>query len=363
ELMKVGGGTLEIGGTQANAIATAPRVQRGTLLLNKSPGVAAFNSSGATVVVGDDLAGAATLRFGAANQLPAATNLLVASNGTVDLNGQSQIVSGLILTSGTLGGAQVSIGAGGTLTNTGGLALQSASGASLGGSSTISGGTLALTTFTAATNATRTWQVNDVAVGVDLLVTSAIVDGGGLASMSLTKQGVGTLKFGGAVSNSYTGTTTVSNGTLLLGKTASALAMSGPLVVGDANLTGGGLQSDLVRWEASNQLPAWQAPVTVNAAGWLDLDGFSQAIGAADDATALSINLGVVDTDAGTLTLNGNLTLTAATTSAGLSAPSSAANVFGATVNGNATLIAPPQLNGNVSIGDGFARRFDVQDR
>ncbi len=53
-----------------------------------------------------------------------------------------------------------------------------------------------------------------------------------VAGQGIDKVGPGTIAYGGIVSNSYTGTTTVSNGTLLLNKTSDQ-ALNGPLVIGD----------------------------------------------------------------------------------------------------------------------------------
>ena len=58
---------------------------------------------------------------------------------------------------------------------------------------------------------------------------SSVVSGAG----GLTKNGAGTVTVSGTAANTYTGITTVNNGTLVLAKTAGLNAFGGPLVIGD----------------------------------------------------------------------------------------------------------------------------------
>ncbi|QIF00280.1 autotransporter-associated beta strand repeat-containing protein [Roseimicrobium sp. ORNL1] len=76
-------------------------------------------------------------------------------------------------------------------------------------------------------------------------------------SAGLTKAGAGTLTLGGANANTYGGTATVSNGVLLLSKTAGQNAITGNL-----NITGGGK----LRFGANNQV-ADSSAVTVSGSG------------------------------------------------------------------------------------------------
>src|SRR5439155_5921413 len=89
DLIKLGGGQLELSGSLANTISNAPRIKQGTLFLNKPAGVPAISINAATVTVGDDVAGdSATLRFGSKNEFGPSTNInhiQVASNATFDL--------------------------------------------------------------------------------------------------------------------------------------------------------------------------------------------------------------------------------------------------------------------------------------
>lgn len=132
----------------------------------------------------------------------------------------------------------------------------------------------------------QTWRVPEV-LGVltltglvhlpsELTVESAgntIVGGvlSGTGSSALVKTGGGALRLSGLAPNSYSGTTTVNAGTLLLDKT-SAVAVPGALVIGDGNGT------DTVRLLRPEQI-ADNAAVTVNAGGKLDLNGQSETIG------------------------------------------------------------------------------------
>src|SRR5262249_46551084 len=144
----------------------------------------------------------------------------------------------------------------------------------------------------------------------------------------LTKVGTGTLTLAGFDANDYTGTTRVNNGILELAKPAGVNAFNGPLVIGDGL---GNLSSDQVQLSANDQIPDASA-VTVNVTGRLNLNGHSDTIG------ALTVNGGLVDTGAGTLTLGANVTAT---------------SVNFAGQNNSAT------INGNLALG-GAQRTFTV---
>ena len=106
-----------------------------------------------------------------------------------------------------------------------------------------------------------------------LLLHGAITGIGGF-----TKLSGGSLTLGGTNANTYTGTTTVRDGTLLLDKdtlTAFDDAMSGPLVIGEDELPE---NTDVVRWLRCCQLPD-DTDITINASGLLDLNGFGNNVG------------------------------------------------------------------------------------
>ncbi len=134
--------------------------------------------------------------------------------------------------------------------------------------------------------------------------TSTTFSGGITGTGNLTKAGTGTLTLGGTGSNTYTGTTTVSGGTLSLNKTGTQ-ALYGPLVIGDS--TGMSAGPHTVRMQGSNQIFD-TSTVTVYGAGVFDLNNFS------DQIAGLTLHSGTgqsasVTTGTGTLTLAGNLTL------------------------------------------------------
>ncbi|QYM77661.1 autotransporter-associated beta strand repeat-containing protein [Horticoccus luteus] len=106
--------------------------------------------------------------------------------------------------------------------------------------------------------------------------TSEIAVDGGIATGAgtVTKNDAGTLTFSGSSANTYTGTTTVNAGTLVLAKSGAATAIAGNLVIGD------GTGTDTVRLDAANQLASTSA-VTFTAGGTptLNLNGFAQTLG------------------------------------------------------------------------------------
>ena len=133
------------------------------------------------------------------------------------------------------------------------------------------------------------------------------------------------------------------------GKNLSALAMSGALVVGDNSISNGAAGTDVVRYLQDNQLPDYQAGVTVNGTGLFDLNGNSDVIGTADGQPALSVTSGVVATGVGTLTINGNITATATFN-------------IGTLPANNAGIIAPV-ISGKLNLGDIYASTITVNDQ
>ncbi len=159
-LTKTGSGVLQVSGTSANTYSGATVVNAGTLLLAKIAGVNAI-TGGLTIGDGVGGAGADIVRLGAANQIPDTTVINIGASGLLDLNGMSETVAGI---SSASTASQVALGAA-TLT--------------LGDSGSSS--------FAGAISGTG----------------------------SLLKQGSGTITLSGA--NTFTGNTTISAGTLVLG--------------------------------------------------------------------------------------------------------------------------------------------------
>jgi autotransporter-associated beta strand protein len=127
-----------------------------------------------------------------------------------------------------------------------------------------------------------------------LLLNGEISGAGGF-----TKLSTGSLTLAGTNQNTYTGTTIVRDGTLLLDKDALDGAMRGPLVIGEDELPE---DSDVVRNLFCCQLPN-DIQITINASGLLDLNGFNETMG------NLILNGGDVQTGVGIISPTGNLTV------------------------------------------------------
>ncbi|WP_254512258.1 autotransporter-associated beta strand repeat-containing protein [Anatilimnocola floriformis] len=318
EVIKRGGGTLEFAGAFQNTYNASTRVLEGTLDFNKEPGIPAVIN---TVFIGSDRTGApaATLKLSKNEQIrdSGTAGTFIHSSGLLDI-GQTEGFGGtLTMVVAANGGAKIAIGSGGTLTTNGDLTVMAAGTGNATGAS-ITGGTVALQYLGIISVASvRTWQVNDGAIGSDLTVNAAIVDGTGLQSMGITKNGFGALEMGGTTANSITGLTTVNEGALLLNKgngTGGVSALQGTLQVGDNNPQSGFAGSDIVRWLQPNQLADFSAPITVTATGRLELNGKNEVIGNVDAQAALTLQAASsVDLGGGTLGINGNIVSTTST--------------------------------------------------
>ena len=207
----------------------------------------------------------------------AGNSLTKAGAGTLALYGTNTFSGGTVINAGTvLINNNLSLGASGV-------------------AATINAGTLRATEN--ITN-TRNFTLGDVSSTIEVDATKTYTLSGVLSgSGGLTKNGTGTLELSGTSANTFSGAATVNVGTLILNKTAGLNAFAGTLTVGDGV---GGANADVVRLSASNQIP--NVTVTVNNSGLLDLNGYSDAIG------ALTMTGGSVTTGAGTLTLGGNVT-------------------------------------------------------
>jgi autotransporter-associated beta strand protein len=106
---------------------------------------------------------------------------------------------------------------------------------------------------------------------------------------NVTKVGAGTIQFTGTTSNTYTGITTVQDGTLQLGKSGTGIGIPGKLVVGTGTLSPG---SAVLQLLGDSQLQLTTL-TTVNGDGLLDLNNHIQEIG------SLFVVDGTVQTGAG----------------------------------------------------------------
>ena len=118
-------------------------------------------------------------------------------------------------------------------------------------------------------------------------------------SGGVTKGQSGILIYAGNGPNTYSGDTVVNTGELQLAKTiATAGIVNGTLTIGDDI---GGSDADIVREMGANQINS-AIPITINSSGLLDLNDFSDAIG------ALTFSGGHLTTGTGTATLTDNVT-------------------------------------------------------
>jgi autotransporter-associated beta strand protein len=216
--------------------------------------IAAKVRSTGSISAGLTKAGPGALRLGRPGTFAGAATL---SAGTLLVGDDTALGTGtFVITGGTLqadGAAQTLANAltlGGDFTVAGGLALIFNGAAALTGNRTITVTNTGLTNFNGAIGPTF--------------------------FNALTKAGAGTLRLSGTTNNTYTGPTTVSDGTLELNKTLGAVAFGGKLVVGDG---AGPAGSAVARHLQSDNIPD-TSTVTVNADGLYDLNGQSDTVGA-----------------------------------------------------------------------------------
>lgn len=356
EVIKQGNGTLELAGVVGASINNNVRIFDGTLFLNKEPGVSSL--TGGSIFVGDDAGGTNddVLRLAGSDQIDDGRVIQVNSSGLFDLNGNSDVTAGINLVVGPTSAGNIAVGAGGLLTPNGNIQVFTQGTGNATGS-LISGGSLALQVYgVIAGVGQRTFQVNDGAVGNDLTITSAVVDGTGLQQVGIIKTGFGTLELGGTTPNTMSGPSEVREGTLALNKTAGVNALSGQILVGDATVTSGFRRSDVLLFRQANQLPDFAPAIAINhptlgnttypgvyvaSTGLIDLNGFDETIGNADGQTALTVTVGEVSTNGGLLTVIGNIT----------SNPAQGSQLW--------TPISAPTISGRLNLGS-IARVIDV---
>lgn len=128
------------------------------------------------------------------------------------------------------------------------------------------------------------------------------LDVGGVVSGSgFTKSGGQELRLQGAEANTYTGAVTVQVGRMVLDKTDGVVAITGGLVIGDADAT-----AEYVLLQSDEQI-ADTAAVTLDRGGRLEVNGRTETIGSlgnagtTTDATQRTVTLG-----SGTLRTGGN---------------------------------------------------------
>lgn len=138
---------------------------------------------------------------------------------------------------------------------------------------------------------------------------SGVLSGGG----AYTTQGAGTITFSGTSANTYSGTTSVNGGTLVLNKTAGTIAIPTNTTVA----TGATIRTD-----AANQWGTGAVPlVTLNGTATLNLNNNNQKIALASASSTASVTLGSAtlnidntgtDTYAGVISGSGSVVKTSA---------------------------------------------------
>ena len=185
--------------------------------------------AGSGISVGD-LTNNGTLAFNQSNNYTSSDSIsgsgavTKAGAGTLTLGGANSFTGGVAISGGTLAmGSSTALGSGGSLAVNGGtldlrgraLTVNALSGSSAG---TIQSGVAGVVTLT-ATAATSSTFAGSI--------------GNGSGTVALTKSGTGTLRLSG--SNTYTGTTTISSGTLQIGAGGTTGSIAGN-VANDATL-------------------------------------------------------------------------------------------------------------------------------
>lgn len=118
-------------------------------------------------------------------------------------------------------------------------------------------------------------RIATVISGADLTIGMPIANGSATPG-AFTKAGTGTLTFNGSLANTYSGATTITDGTLVLQKTAGVNAIAGNLSLGNAD------GSDVLRLGADNQI-ADTAVITFQSGGGghsakFELNGYVETV-------------------------------------------------------------------------------------
>lgn len=316
-----GNGGVSFHGSSANTYTGTTTVNGGFLSLAKS---AANGAIIGNFVIGDGI-GSDFVSAPASEQINNSSTVTINSSGTLQLSeglGAAETIASLVLNGGEVDGRTT------TLTVTAGISSNAhANTATIrsnpNGALSLGGGNVPFT-------------VADGAAAIDLDVSAQVQNG------SLTKNGLGTMRFSGSFSNTYNGTTTVNEGTLVLSKT-SGNALSGQLVIGDGS---GGPASDVVRLDASGQLgPNVGVAVVVNESGLLNLNNRDQSL-----LGSITLTGGAVTTGMGTLRVGGLVTTNASAQTASISGNLDSSAVGGDTDFDVADGAAPIDLNVSAAV-------------
>ncbi len=322
-LSKGGSATLTLTGT--NTYSGSTTISAGALNANSSAAIGDGSSTNTLVFTGG------TLQAGGTIASPSTRTVTLTAPGTIDSNGNSVSIAGVIsggtslsktgsgalalsatntFTGGfSLTGGEVDVNntqalgtSASTVTITGGTTIDNTSGSSIttvnypqnwNGDFTFAGSNaLNLGTGAVAMNASR-----QVTVTASTLTVGGIISGSGFG---LTKAGNGTLVLTGA--NTYTGNTTIAAGTLNANSTSALGGASNQLIFSGGTLQAGG----------SIASPSTRAVSVASATGTIDTNGQTVSIaGVISGANGLTKNGAATLTLSGANTFQGGLTLNA----------------------------------------------------
>ena len=302
------------------------------------------------------------------------------TGGNTTISGASTYTGGTTLTRGNLLlGNNASLGTGAVALN-GGKISSFSTGSQVPTNNITIGGNV---TLGDAVNNGKLTFAGTIGLGGDtrtLTTESDVVFSNIVSNGGITKTGTGQLTLTGGSANTYSGTTAVNDGTLVLAKTAGVNAIAGGLTIGD------GTNSDTVNLGASEQIADTAVVNMIGTAsgqrGNFQLLGFNETIGGlsgggqvqnasstADSVLTLNVanattqtssavlrntggsttgSLSIVKTGGGTQILDGNMTYTGATT---VSAGSLIVNGNQSAATGVLTVSSGATLGGSGTIG------------
>ena len=327
----LGATTLTIGTDNTSPAAYAGIIS-GTGAISKS-GTGTLILSGTNTYTGTTTVSAGTLKLGSASALGATSSGTTVANGAVlDLNGINYSNAEPLTISGT------------GITNGGAIINSSLNGATFAGLITL-GSTSSIIGGTGAINISNTGTITGAAFNLTLggAQGGTLASSLGTTSGTLTKQDAGTWTLSGA--NTYTGTTTVSAGTLKLGSASALGATSSgttvangavldlnginysnaePLTISGTGITNGGAIinsslngatfAGLITLGSTSSIIGGTGAINISNTGTITGAAFNLTLGGAQGGT-LASSLGTTSgtltkQDAGTWTLSGTNTFT-----------------------------------------------------
>ncbi|MFA4916765.1 MAG: autotransporter-associated beta strand repeat-containing protein, partial [Syntrophales bacterium] len=379
-LTKDGAGILTLNGTAANTYTGLTTVIAGELDLNKTAGI---NAIGGALTIGDGIGGADAdiVKLLTANQIIDTSAVTLNNSGKLDLNGLSDTVGALTMTGGSVTTGAGTLTLGGNVTGntnltsatvSGNLALgatrtftiaNGAAASDMTVSALISGEGFGITktdtgtlTLSYADNTYGTVAGAGITtINAGILSVVKLTNGGAASSIGDSSNAATNLVMGGGTLQYTGGTTSTDRNFTLTAATTSSIevtttatiltlsgastnttgaltkAGSGTLVLSGLNLHTGltTVTAGTLRYGASNVISTGGVTVL----GILDLNTWSDSVGAIIvtggsittgggnliSTSTLTMTGGSVTTGAGTLTLGGNVTGNASTTSSTIS--------------------------------------------